>query len=74
MAATFQVSAPEPFTFSHPEEWEKWIRHFERFWKAAGLEEKGQETQVNTLIYIMGDEADDILRSFTDLSTEDKKK
>ena len=40
---------------------------------AAGLEAKGEEAQVNTLIYSMGDEADDILRSFTDLSDEDKK-
>ena len=38
-----------------------------------GLEEKGEEAQVNTLIYSMGDEADDILRSFT-LSAEDRKK
>ena len=73
MAATFQVAAPEPFNFSRPEEWEKWVRRFERFRKAAGLDKKGEETLVNTLIYSMGDEADDILRSFT-LSAEDKKK
>ena len=72
MAATFQVAAPEPFTFSRPEEWTKWIRRFERFRMASGLETKGQEAQVNTLIYSMGDEADDILRSFA-LSEEDKK-
>ena len=40
---------------------------------ASRLETKGQEAQVNTLIYSMGDEADDILRSFA-LSEEDKKK
>ena len=73
MAATFQVATPEPFNFSRPEEWEKWVRRFERFRKAAGLDKKGEETLVNTLIYSMGDEADDILRSFT-LSAEDKKK
>ena len=28
-AATFQVTIPEPFTFSRPEEWVKWIRRFE---------------------------------------------
>ena len=72
MAATFQVAAPELFTFTRPEEWDKWIRRFERFRMAAGLEEKGEEVQVNTLIYSMGDEADDILRSFS-LSEEDKK-
>jgi len=74
MAATFQVAAPEPFNFSRPEEWTKWSRRFERFRKASGLDQKDDEAQVNTLIYSMGDEADDILRSFTALSEEDKKK
>ena len=73
MAATFQVPAPEPFTFSRPEEWPKWRRRFERFRIASGLASKDDETQVNTLIYSMGDEADDILRSFS-LSEEDRKK
>ena len=73
MAATFQVAAPEPFNFSRPEEWTKWIRRFERFRMVSGLKAKGEEAQVNTLIYSMGDEADDILRSFT-LSEEDRKK
>ena len=62
--ATYQVSPPERFNFSRPEEWPKWARRFERFQKASGLEEKEDEVQVNTLIYAMGDDADDILRSF----------
>ncbi len=66
--------SPELFAFSHPHEWPKWIRRFERFRSASGLSGKPEETQVNTLIYTMGDdEADDILRSFS-LSDEDKKK
>ena len=70
--ATFQVSTPEPFCFARPEEWPKWIRRFERFRMASGLDSRGEEAQVNTLIYAMGDQADDILRSFT-LSEEDRK-
>ena len=73
MAATFQVSAPEPFTFSRPEEWQKWSRCFERFRIASGLTGKPETAQINTLIYSMGDEADDILRSFA-LSEEGGKK
>ena len=73
MAATYQVSPPEPFNFANPEEWPKWLRRFERFRQASGLVEKSEEAQVNTLIYCMGDEADDILRSFK-LSEEDSKK
>ena len=73
MAGTYQVAAPERFNFSHPEEWQKWIRRFERFRKASGLNAKDEEAQVNTLVYSMGDDADDILRSFR-LSEDDSKK
>ena len=73
MASMFQVPPPESFTFSTPEEWPKWVRRFERFRCASGLKEKDEESQVNTLIYCMGNEADDILRSFQ-MSEEDKQK
>ena len=45
----------------------------ERFRIASGLDGKAEEAQVNTLLYSMGDEGDDILRSFS-LSEEDQKK
>ena len=73
MATTFQVAAPERFNFSRPEEWTKWSRRFEQFRKASGLKEKPAEAQVNTLMYSMGDKADNILHSFP-LSEEDKKR
>ena len=73
MTATYQISQPEPFDFASPEEWPKWLRRFERFRQASGLTDKSEEAQVNTLIYCMGDRADDILRSFK-LSAEDAKK
>ena len=71
--ATYQVQPPEQFNFTRQEEWPKWSRRFERFRKASGLGEKDEEAQVNTLIYTMGDEADDVLRSFG-LSADDAKK
>ena len=40
---------------------------------ASGLDAKDDEAQVNTLVYSMGDDADDILRSFQ-LSADDCKK
>lgn len=73
MASTYQVALPEPFKFKTPEDWPKWIRRFEWFRCTSGLDKKSQEIQVNTLIYSMGDEADDILSSFH-LSLEDKVK
>lgn len=61
-SATFSIQPPEPFDFSKPHEWTKWIRHFERFRQASRLSLSLDENQVNTLIYCMGDEADDVLR------------
>ena len=66
--ANYNVPPPEKFSFK-PEEWSRWIRRFERFRLATGLEEKSSESQVNTLIYSMGDQADDIFLSF-ELSAE----
>ena len=62
--ATYQITPPESFSFNRPEEWPKWIRRFERFRQASGLDTKGEESQINALIYKMGDHADDILCSF----------
>ena len=64
MAASYQVTPPETFKFTTPEDWPKWIRRFERFRCASGLDKKGLDIQVNTLVYCMGDEADDILSLF----------
>lgn len=61
-SATFTIQPPEAFDFSKPQDWERWIRRFERFRLASNLHLSSQANQVNTLIYCMGDEADDILR------------
>ena len=62
--ASYSIAPPEPFDFSRSEDWPKWIRRFERFRQASNLCSKSDVSQVNTLIYSMGDLADDILRSF----------
>ena len=59
--ASYQIPALERFDFKRPEEWPRWIRRFERFHQASDLTTKSQESQVSTLIYAMGDKADDIL-------------
>ena len=56
-----------------PEEWPQWIKRFERFLQASGIMTNSEESQVNTLIYSMGQKADDILQSFG-LSEEEEKK
>ncbi|RVE55527.1 hypothetical protein OJAV_G00235410 [Oryzias javanicus] len=55
----FQVPPPEKFTFK-ADDWPKWIKRFERFRIASGLETQAEENQVNALIYSMGEEAEDI--------------
>ena len=61
--ASFQVTPPDQFDFKKPADFEKWFVSFERFKTASGLSEKSQEQQVNALVYCMGKEADDILKS-----------
>ncbi|XP_035711740.1 uncharacterized protein LOC118437070 [Folsomia candida] len=71
--SVFQVCPPEQFSFSSPSDWPRWKRRFERFRIASGLVNKTEVEQVNSLIYFMGDQADDILLSFG-LSSDDQKK
>ena len=66
---TYQVTPSSKFSFKAVD-WTRWIRRFERFRMATELDKKDEGKQVNTLIYTMGDEADDILLSFN-LSPED---
>lgn len=70
--STFQVQPPDKFEFGKPEEWLRWSRRFEQYRQASGLEGHPGEKQVSTLIYAMGDKAEDILRSLK-LSEEDQK-
>ena len=59
--------------FSRPEEWSKWIRKFKRFPIASGLASQEDDVQMNTLIYAMGDQADDVVCSFA-LSDVERRK
>ena len=56
----YQVQPPEPFTFSRPSEWPKWVRRFKRFRTTTELANKSKEVQANTLLHTMGEEAEDI--------------
>ena len=53
--------------------WPHWWKCFEPFCIASGLVEEAEEHQVNTLLYCLGDDAEDVLRS-TNISEEDRKK
>ena len=63
--AESRINPPDAFDFRKPEEWPRWIRRFERFRSATELNEDEEQKQINMLIYIMGEEADDVYKSFT---------
>ena len=64
MAASYRIPAVEKFDFAKPEEWPRWIRRFKRFRQASELTNKTQEAQISTLVYSLGDKAENILSSF----------
>ena len=66
------MSAPTVFPFDTPDYWPKWRRRFEQYRLASGLWKETEERQVNTLLYLLGEEAEDILTS-TNISEEDRK-
>jgi hypothetical protein len=74
VSAPIQVPLPEKFTQkSGPDQadaWPKWNRRFERFRIASGLQHKSETEQVSTLLYAMGEVADDIL---TTLKVDESK-
>jgi hypothetical protein len=52
---------PEKLDSKKPEDWKRWIERFECYCIAAGLDDK---VQINALVYAMGGNANDILKSF----------
>ena len=71
MASTLQT--PAPFTFNSPDEWPKWKRCFEQYRVALGLDKEGDKRQVSTLLYCLGEEAEDVLTS-TNITAGSRKK
>ena len=67
------LQPPLPFHFDCPGEWPKWCRQFEQFCIASGLSKEDEERQISTLLYCLGEDADDILTS-TNISVESRKK
>ena len=71
MAPTLQT--PAPFPFNSPDEWPKWKKRFEQYRIASGLAKEDDERQVSTLLYCLGEEADEVLTS-TNITGESRKK
>ena len=71
--ASNTIAPPAPFDFKNPENWPKWIWRFKRYRISTELNKKHEPLQINTMIYCMGDEADDIFKSFTFAEGDEKK-
>lgn len=66
-------SPPAPLDFKTPSTWEKWIQRFDRYRDVSGLSDLPEEKQVNTLIYCLGEQAEDVFHA-SSLPVADKKK
>ena len=64
------IDQPGAFDFEQPGQWPKWIRKFLRYRTVSGLGARPEATQVDYLIYCMGDKAEDLLDTFN-LSAEE---
>ena len=51
------------FLFDIPDDWPKWKCRFQQYHLASGLSQESEEHQGNTLLYCLGEEAEDILAS-----------
>ena len=62
--ATTKFNSPTEFDFSCPNKWEDWRDRFLRYRLATKLNKESGEIQVSSLIYSMGIDAENIMRSF----------
>ena len=56
---SLRLDPPAPFDFTHPDKLPRWKRRFQQFQLASGLTSKSEERQVSTLLYCMGEAAED---------------
>ena len=59
--AAIRLEPPEKFNFKCPDEWPRWKKRFDQFSVASGLAAEATVKQVSTLLYCMGEEAEDAL-------------
>ncbi|UYV60827.1 K02A2.6-like [Cordylochernes scorpioides] len=63
-AAERDRACTETFDFSTPNEWPKWRKRFERYLEVSGMKKKEEADKIDLFMYLMGDRADDIFRTF----------
>jgi len=71
--ATMNIDPPKLFNFSDPDNWPGWKKHFLWFHDKSNLSAASEPRQVNTLLYCLGKDANDILTS-TNITDDERKK
>ena len=72
MATSSRLPPPGEFDFPKPDEWPKWIKRFEQYRSASGLDADSETRQIDTLLYCLGGEAESVLAS-TNITADDRK-
>ena len=59
--ASVHLQPPAAFDFKQPDEWSRWKRWFDQFRLASGLSTEDDKWQVSTLLYCMGENAEEVV-------------
>ena len=70
--ASLHLQPPSTFNFRTPDKCPRWQKRFEQFCFVSGLSDEAEEKQVSTLLYCMGEDADDTLTS-THITADERK-
>jgi hypothetical protein len=73
MASANGVRPPAAFDFTKPAGWKEWYKRYTRYHSVAKLSKETDQIQIDTLLYVMGETAEEIFIQLT-LSDDDKKK
>jgi len=71
--AAIQLQTPDCFNFKTPDEWPQWRKQFKQFYIGSGLSSQSDDQLINTLLYCLGEDTEDVLMS-TGILDKDRKK
>lgn len=54
------VQAPAEFNFSQPQQWPQWKKRIDRYMSVSGFNKKSDREKIDMLVYLMGNEAEEI--------------
>ncbi|KAJ8935648.1 hypothetical protein NQ314_012711 [Rhamnusium bicolor] len=70
MAEAIKVTPPDKFNFTNPATWPQWIKRFNRYMSVSGMSSKTDKEKIDILLYVMGEESEDVLIQFPTVSNK----